>query len=205
MKRILLKFLTLAILLTAGILFQTSTTVEAAANLSCWEKAFNQFMTCDNAYYNTRNNFGTANSRINYCNGQPSHQCSAIANSYCTSQANSSCAQYIDNASGTNNSNYQACYNQSYSSCYMSRYQFCAQQDFLKCMSDAEKSYDARGSDFAHCLSGPEGNASICVEQMEHCPNAQQRASECYSQYGSSEDSEARNTCLNNSGIWQCQ
>lgn len=83
-----------------------------------------------------------------------------------------------------------------YNSCYNAAYTACIAQD--------QQNYDNRGSSYGSCL-GFEGNGGNCVEQLESCDPARDRASACNGLYAGSEDGEALSTCLNNSGIYQCQ
>ena len=190
MKRIIWKFVTLLILIMTGFLFQDNSPVKAA---SCWEMAYNKWMSCDNAYSNNINQHADIN---NYCANNSASNCSATAGNYCSGQASTTCAS---------DPNYSMCYNNSYSSCYLPAYQSCHTETELECRDNVDTAYNNRGSAYASCL-GFEGNANNCVEQIAgFCQEANNRAAICSNLYSGSEDYDAYYTCRANSGIDQCQ
>lgn len=72
------------------------------------------------------------------------------------------------------------------------------------CEATVSANYDNRGSAYFTCLGIGEGNLGNCIEQIDICPAAHDRAAMCNLIYEESEDWDARNTCLANSGINQC-
>lgn len=195
MKRIMLKFATLLVLVTAGFLVNDNSPVKAA---SCWETAYNKWMSCDNSYSNTvyQHTYVDNNNNNIYCQNNSTSNCSASAANFCSSQASTTCA---------NDPNYSTCYNNSYSSCYLPAYQSCHTSTYDECATNVETRYNNRGSAYVSCL-GAEGNATSCVEQLAgFCQDANDRAASCSNLYSGSEDYDAYNTCRANSGIDRCQ
>mgnify|MGYP001478852718 CR=1 FL=1 len=75
---------------------------------------------------------------------------------------------------------------------------------YNSCMTQDWAAYNSRGSTYGTCI-GLEGNGNNCIEQLEGCDPARDRAAACNGLYSGSEDGDALSVCLNNSGIWQCQ
>ncbi|MCW5962159.1 MAG: hypothetical protein KIS76_18510 [Pyrinomonadaceae bacterium] len=189
MRKIIFKFAALFVLAGGGYLIHGGVSTEAA--FACWETAYNRWMACDNGYSNTLNQYAN---QSNYCSTNSANNCSAIANSYCSQQANTSCSGNPD----------PACYNNAYNSCYMPYYQSCYTNDYNTCINNVNSAYSNRGNAYGSCL-GFEGNGGNCIEEMDECEIARDRVSACNSLYVGIENSDALNTCLNNSGISQCE
>jgi len=190
MKRMIAR---LAILLTlSGTGFFLYSSPQAAV-ISCWEKAYNKWTTCDGAYSNTKN---TYSDRSNYCSDNASNTCSSSSSAFCTTQANNACS---------NDPNPQQCFNNQYNSCYLSQYQSCHTQTTADCLTNVQNAYDNRNNSYSTCL-GIEGNYGNCVEELAFsCVDAQNRASDCYTVFGESDDGGAQSTCRTNSGVDNCQ
>ncbi len=72
------------------------------------------------------------------------------------------------------------------------------------CEATISANYENRGSSYFSCM-GFEGNFGNCIEQVaDFCLEAQGRVSTCNSIYEGLDNSEARSTCIANSGINQC-
>jgi len=161
MKRVIIRFTVLMILITTGCFLYASS---PAAVTSCWETTYNKWQGCDNSYAST----------------QTSH---FYAQQTCTTLAQNNCQQYQIGSPA-------------YSSCFDTALNACILQD--------QQNYDNRGSSYGTCL-GIEGNGNNCIEQLESCDPARDRAAACNGVYFGSEDGDALTTCLNNSGFNQCQ
>ena len=117
----------------------------------------------------------------NYASTQTAHY---YAPQTCANTAQNSCQQYQPGTPA-----YDACYDPIYNSC----------------RTQDNQNYNNRGSSYGSCI-GIEGNASNCIEQLaDGCDRARDRASACYYLYPNSDDADAYSTCLNDSGIGQCQ
>lgn len=192
MKRTVLKLGSLSVLAAATWFFYLGSPAEAAV-LSCWEQAYNKWMSCDGAYLNTKYLYiGGAS----YCTNSATTICSSTANTFCTTQATSACA---------NDPNPQQCFNSTYNNCYLQQYQDCHLPTALECLQVLQTNYNNRAEAYQRCL-GIEGNYNNCVEELEFsCIDAQNRASACNTVYSESDDGDVQALCRATSGIDQCQ
>lgn len=86
MKRIMLKFATLFVLVAAGFLIQDNTPVKAT---SCWEAAYSKWQGCENGYSTIKYNHIYADSN---CVTQATNECASDPNpSACYSTQYSAC------------------------------------------------------------------------------------------------------------------
>lgn len=180
----------LVVFVLSGCFIYLDTPAEAA--LDCWQQAYNKWTGCDNAYSNTVYTYNNMNA---YCSNNAANICSASANSYCSQQATTACQGNPD----------PQCYTNSYNGCYLSQYQSCHTQTTTQCATNVQNAYNNRGNSYGSCL-GIEGNFGNCIEQVDGgCLLAQDRVTACYATYTGSEDGDALQLCILNSGIGQCQ
>lgn len=191
MKRIVVRLSILAVLLSTGGFMYIDEAVDAY-ELACWERAYNRWTACDNAYSNVVYTFNNMNS---YCYSNSSTICAASAHSYCSQQASTVCQGNPD----------PQCYNNSYNGCYMAQYQSCHTQTTIQCQDNVMNAYNNRAMTYASCL-GIEGRFGNCLEQVDGgCLLAQDRVAACYATYDRPEDSSVLQECITASGIGQCQ
>lgn len=192
MKKLIVKLASLSVLITAGWVLYVDVPSEAAT-LSCWEQAYNKWMGCDGAYFNTKNLY---QDRSTYCDNTAAQSCVISVGNTCNSAANTNCA---------NDADPQVCAQLYYATCYAATYPSCHSSAEYSCLISVTNSYDNRGNAYSTCL-GMEGNYGNCIEQPEFsCTDAQNRALSCASVYSGSDDGSAYWTCRANSGIDLCQ
>ena len=192
MKKTIFRLVSLSVLIATGWFLYVSTAANASM-LSCWEQAYNKWMSCDGAYLNTKYLYIGRNA---YCQTQSATICSTIADTYCTTHATTSCA---------GDPNPQQCFSTTYNNCYLAQYQPCHTTEESECLAVLTENYDERATKYQECL-GFFGNYNNCVEELEFsCVEAQNRSAACNIVYSDSDDGSAQSTCRANSGIDQCQ
>jgi hypothetical protein len=185
MKRLVLRFAALAVLVLSGaLLFSNQLPSRASSRTSCWEDAYNKWNECDGAYSNT---VGTYDIQGSYCTWENTTTCSSADNTTCNATATAAC---------TNSPNPSACFDAAHDSC-------CSSHNYNNCITTVNDNYSNRNNAYTSCL-GMEGNLGNCIEQMQNgCDSAASRVSICATIYA--EDYEAYTICRANTGIDQCQ
>jgi len=169
MKRILVRFSILVVLVVTGCFLYLDVPVSGAGD--CAMTVYSKWMSCDNSYANTAQQY-------------------AIREQYCWMNAPSTCPNaQTEIFCAANPSTYTSC---------------CMAASLAACDANITSTYDNRGSSYSSCM-GIEGNFGNCIEQVaDFCLDAQNRVSVCLSVYDGEDNSEARSTCIANSGINQC-
>ncbi len=190
MKRILVRFSMLAVLVATGSFLYLETPADASAvEMACWEQAYNKWMNCDTAYSNTLTQYDLSPTT---CANSATTACTADANTYCLAQATSQC------------NGDPVCENTVFTGCYSGRYNSCYSAANTSCMANAQTAYNNRGTAYGSCL-GIEGNFGNCIEQVDGgCMLAQDRVATCAALYQGIDNYDAYSTCITASGINRC-
>lgn len=160
--------------LFAGVVFFYMET-SVTCGPDCAMSVFTKWNSCDNSYSETSQQYAL---RVSYCE--------LNAPSVCPDQ--SSATLCGDSCNGN-----QQCFD----TC-------CLAASRSACQATLTMNYNNRGSSYFSCM-GLGGNFGNCIEQVaDFCVEAQNRVSICNAMYEGLENSEARSTCVANSGIDHC-
>ena len=180
MKRIILKFATLMIFVTAGFFFQGNESVNGAVT-SCWQTAMNRAMTCDGNYSTTVGNHMVITTT---CNNE----------SFNNSQQQSTCSQQASNS----------CFATSPPSCWQDSYSACMATVYNACITTI-KAYMIIGVLPILIVWELRETLEIALNNNKVFAMMHEQGHLTVGSFYSAEDSEAYSICLANSGVSRCR